>query len=422
MTEQTATAPLAAGRCPIRQPSRPVVEFDSHDPAIAVDPFHTYQLIRSTGTVSWTESWGGFWVAAGYHEVATAARSRSLRTAETTSDGTLQGVSIPPMGHTGRLVPLELDVPQSLKYRRLMGSFYSASQVRARIPEFRTLARWCIDEVIESGECDIVDALTLRLPAILTMRDIGIPEQRWKEVDSMLHRALLSAPHDMDTARDAAQLICLNIVEEMEARRDGEAGGLIGHLLGCTVDGVPVSDEDIVSMMYLLLLGIDPTSTLTATALWHLARTPELKARLVANPVLIPNATEEYLRWVSPVQGTSRTAAEDVELGTEQVRAGERVFLTWASANRDERMFDDPASVDIERDASRHVAFGGGSHFCLGAGMVRAMFGVMMEEVLRRLPDYRLGDESAISWFPDLSAVYGICALPISFPPGPRLG
>ncbi|WP_326702811.1 cytochrome P450 [Streptomyces cyaneofuscatus] len=408
---------VKSARCPV------AVDYDTHDPAIAADPYPTYEQLRSGCPVKWSRAWGGFWVAAGHREVAAASRAaETFETSHEQADGTVQGVSIPPLGHTGRLVPLEIPSPDSLRYRRLVATFYAPSRVRARTAEFRALAAACVDDVIEQGSCDLVQALTLRLPAVLTLRDIGLPEDRWHEVDSLIHDALLRAPHDLDGSREAAQLACLEIIEALDDQlEDGEdRPDLIGHLLRSTVDGAPVKEEDIVSIMYLLLLGIDPTSTLTATALWYLARNPGLRARLSADRSLLPRAAEEFLRWVSPVQGTGRTATRDVTLGGQEVRKGERVLLTWASANRDEAVYETPGEVDIDRAAERHLAFGGGPHYCLGAGLVRAMFTAMVEEVLDRMPDYRIADGAEVTWFPDLSSVYGVNSLPVEFTPGPR--
>jgi cytochrome P450 len=402
-------------------------DFDSHDPDLAGNPFPTYERLRSAGPVTWSNRWDGFWVAVGHHEVSAAARSRQLVTGRTLSDGTVQGVTIPPLGQTGRMAPLELDAPMALKYRKVLATFYSAARVRAREPELRDLARESLDAAIAAGTCDIVQALTLRVPAIVTMRDIGLPDNRWADVDALLHHALLSAPHDMPAARHHAQLITLEIVEQMETVRDlleedpeAPAGGLIAQLLRTTIDGEPVPDEDIVSMMYFLLLGIDPTSTLTATALWHLSHHPDLKQQLIDEPRLIPRAADEYLRWMSPVQGTSRTVAEDFTLGGQDLAEGERVFVSWAAANRDESVYPNATEVHLDRAEERHHAFGGGPHYCVGAGLVRAMFTVMVEEVLTRRPDYEVADENAITWFPDLSSFYGITSLPLHLPPSPR--
>jgi cytochrome P450 len=371
--------------------------------------------------VQWSRAWGGYWVATGFPEVSTAARgARIFKTSRDEPDGTVQGVTIPPLGQTGRMVPLELDSPECLKYRKLIAPFYSPSRIAERVGEIRKLAADCVDEVIERGECDLVQALTEKLPSILTMRDIGLPEERWFEIDALLHRALFAAPADPDTARECAQLICLEFVEALEIRRDGGSGGLLAHLATCRVDGGPVSDDAIISMMYFLLLGIDPTSSLTAIALRTLAQQPELRVRLMRDRSLIPAAADEFLRWISPVQGTSRILADEVELGGRRIAGNERILLSWAAANRDESVFPHADEVDLDRDATRHLAFGGGQHYCLGAAMVREMFTAMLEEVFDRMPDYTVAEESDVAWFPDLTPVYGISALPIRFTPGPR--
>jgi cytochrome P450/biotin carboxylase len=396
-------------------PATPVADFDSHDPALAADPFPAYERLRSSGCpVSWSGAWDGFWVASRHAEVAAVARDHDFKTADVLPDGTVQGISIPPPGHTGRMIPLELDTPACLKYRRLLSPLYSPSQVASRRGELRELAAGCVDAIAAGGRADLVDALTLRLPGIVTMRDIGLPDERWREMADMIHRGLLSSPHDMDTARDYAQLVCLEIIAELETCGDR---GIIGMLRAAEIDGAPLSDADIVSIVYLLLLGMDPASTLTATALWHLARHPDMKERLIADPSLIPRAAEEYLRWVSPIQGTGRIARRDVVLGGADLRAGDRLFVSWASANRDALVFGEADRVDLDRDTSRHVAFGGGVHYCLGASLVRAMFTVMIEEILTRIPGYTLADEAAVEWFPDVSFAYGVSALPVTFPP-----
>jgi cytochrome P450 len=395
--------------------------FDSHDARHARDPFAALERLRDTCPVSWSGAWDGFWVVVGHPEAARVARDQRFLTGHVRPDGSFQGASIPSIGQTGRLVPLEMNVPESLRYRKLLAGFYTPSKVAARAAEFRQLAHACLDEIVRDGGGDLVRALTERMPSILTLRDIGLPEDRWQEVDALIESALVSAPHDPDRARDAAQRLCMMIVEEMEERRDGSGGGLIAALLTATVDGGPVPDEAIVSMMYVLLLGIHPTSSLTATSLWYLARQPELRTRLATEPGLIPRAADEFLRWVSPIQSTVRTAGEDdLRLGNRELCAGERVFLSWAGANRDGSVFPDPERLDVDRDAGAHLSFGGGAHYCVGAGVVRAMFTAMIEAVLTRMPDYALEDEAGVTWFPDVSFFHGVTSLRVVTAPPPR--
>ncbi|OXM59350.1 hypothetical protein CF165_48125 [Amycolatopsis vastitatis] len=363
-----------------------------------------------------SNAWGGFWVAARYADVVDAARNEVLTTGYPLTADTVQGVTIPPLGQAGRMAPLEMDAPESLKYRQLIWSFYTADRVAARLSEFRGLASSWLAETAGSGTCDVVDVLTLRLPAVVTLRDLGIPETRWRDVTAMIHHALLSAPHDLDGARYGVQMACLEILEAMDVARSGKgAGPLMAHLLAARIDGAPVADEDIVSMSYLLLLGIDPTSTLTATALWHLSQQPRLRAKLIDDPGSISAVADEYLRWVSPVQSTCRTAAGGTHVGAQDLRGGERVLLSWASANRDEAKFGSPDEIDPGRATGEHVAFGRGVHYCPGAALVRGLFVAMVEQVLTAMPSYEVLDEDAVEWFPDITSVYGVCRLPVKF-------
>jgi cytochrome P450 len=405
--------PTRAGRADHLRDARDPVHFDSHDPRHARDPFTALDSLRARCPVSWTGAWEGHWVVTGHQEAVRVARDNRFLTSHVRSDGSLQGASIPTIGQTGRLVPLEMNVPESLRYRKLLAGFYTPRKVAARAGEFRRLADECLDDLVRDGGGDLVRALTERMPGILTLRDIGLPEDRWEEVNALVEIALLSAPRAPDTARDAAQELCMMIVEEMEERRDGSGDGLLPALLTTTLDGRPVSDEAIVSMMYVLLLGIHPTSSLTATALWYLAGHHELRTRLATEPDLIPGAADEFLRWVSPIQSTVRTAEEDLDVGGVAVRAGERVFLSWAGANRDGSVFPEPGRLDIDRDARAHLSFGGGAHYCVGASAVRAMFGTMVEAVLRRMPDYALDTRADVSWFPDVSFFHGVTSLPV---------
>ena len=169
VSETDSGAPSeSVGRCPVAD-----LDYDSHDPAIAVDPFPSYAKLRASCPVQWSRAWDGYWVATGHQEVSAAARdARIFKTSQNLADGTIQGVTIPSLGQTGRMIPLELDSPECLKYRKLISAFYSPSRIAGRADEFRHLAATCVDEVIEAGACDIVEALTEKLPSILTMRDI----------------------------------------------------------------------------------------------------------------------------------------------------------------------------------------------------------------------------------------------------------
>lgn len=141
----------------------------------------------------------------------------------------------------------------------------------------------------------------------------------------------------------------------------------------------------------------------------------------MADPALIPAAVEEFLRVLAPVQFMSRTATRDVELGGQHIAAGERVMLAFAAANRDPAAFDDPTEVRLDRTPNRHVAFGSGIHRCVGAHLAKVQAVVMLEEVLRRIPDYVV-DEERLRPYPSIRAINGYINLPATFTPSPAVG
>ena len=165
--------------------------------------------------------------------------------------------------------------------------------------------------------------------------------------------------------------------------------------------------------------GVDTTTVLLANALEYLDRNHDLRRRLVDEPALLPSATEEFLRYFSPVQAFSRTVARDVELGGQQLERGDRVLLCFGSANRDESEFPAADEFVADRFPNRHVAFGLGKHRCIGSTLARTEFMIMLDEVLARMPDYEI-DRDASERYVSLGIVNGWIRMPGRFTPGPR--
>ena len=179
----------------------------------------------------------------------------------------------------------------------------------------------------------------------------------------------------------------------------------------------PLSEEEILKICFLQLIGGVDTSTglLSHTFAW-LSEHPEEKQRLLDDPELLKRATEEFLRWTSPAPALARTVTTETELGGQRLCPGDRLLLSWASANRDGAEFPDPDDVVLDRPANRHFAFGVGIHRCLGAQLGRLMGRVALEELLRRIPDYELPARSAVRHLPDCAIVYSLESLSGSFP------
>ncbi|MGH9262207.1 MAG: cytochrome P450, partial [Acidimicrobiales bacterium] len=167
--------------------------------------------------------------------------------------------------------------------------------------------------------------------------------------------------------------------------------------------------------------GLDTTTSLTSLTLHHLDQHPELHRRLIDEPGLLPSATDEFLRYFSVNETLTRTVTNDVELGGQRLRRGDHLMLSWLSANRDERAFERPDEVVLDRAINPHVAFGVGPHRCIGMHMARTMFEVLIRQVLTRIPDYRV-DRAATQFYAGNPELNGIVRMPATFTPGPVAG
>ena len=287
-----------------------------------------------------------------------------------------------------------------------------------------------IDAVAPRGECDVVADLAAPLPATVICEMLGFPRslapkcREWSEV-TMLYGGTYPAdgrpPHAGEPISAAVLEFAAATIEILEARRTEPTDDLISVWAHTDVeyaDGTvrPMGDEEIIQEALLLLDGgAETTRTVIGTTCLELIRHPDQWARLRDDPeVLAATGVEEIIRWVTPILNMRRTATEDHVLHGRTVRAGDELVLMYASANRDERVFDDPDRFDVRRQHNHHVAFGFGTHFCLGASLARLEIRVMFEELLRRLPEWRLAPGAVPRKVPSAFAC-AYDAVPIEF-------
>jgi cytochrome P450 len=187
-------------------------------------------------------------------------------------------------------------------------------------------------------------------------------------------------------------------------------------------DDRPLTGEELASVLWNLVGGgLDTTTSLTSLSLHHLDEHPELREELIHRPELVATATEEFLRYYSVNESLTRTVTRDTELGGQQLRRGDYVLISWLSANHDESVFEQAEQVVLDRTPNRHLAFGVGPHRCIGMHMARSMFRVLLGEVLRRIPDYRI-DREATQFYAGNPELTGVVKMPATFTPGPRVG
>ncbi|HEV8296433.1 MAG TPA: cytochrome P450, partial [Acidimicrobiales bacterium] len=280
----------------------------------------------------------------------------------------------------------------------------------------RAIAASLIDNFIEQGSCDVISSFAALLPSMVIGKLIGIPDDLVPVCRALTDENMRKTTPD-GAAEPAARSYEI-FADLYEARRRGPEDDLLSALLATEVDGQRLSEDDLLAFGWLLLVGgNDTTTNLIGNGIELLARDPAARAELVGDPALLPDAIEEILRVASPTHTLVRTAACDAQLPHGEIPRGARVLLLWAAANLDEREFADPERFDIRRRASRHLAFGYGLHFCLGAALARLEARVAFDEFLGRIPDYELSatPEHIVS-----STFHGFETLPIAFPAARR--
>jgi cytochrome P450 len=405
-------------------PDIPLVDFDHWGPEYAADPVRNNLRYGAKCPVAFNPRHGGFWFVTGHDEVARVTRDDATFSSHhdlPTGSTPFVGTQHPPLPF--RVTPIEIDPPVHGKWRTGLGPDFSPAAVKKLRDKMLEYTTWCIDEKIETGEIDLLADVASPVPAMINMDVMGVPSERGPEFAYLSHAIAYTNPESAEflptyKAYTDAVASLAAIVEERKKHPRQDVISTLAHL---QIDGEPITDGEIMEVLDLIIsAGIDTTASAIACSLKYLDDDRDARQMLIENPALMPSAVEEFLRIFSPVQVLARTATRDVELGGQQISAGERVLVSWAGANVDERTFPDPASVILDRFPNRHAAFGFGVHRCIGSHFARAEMNTVISEVLKRMPDYTLA--SGVRKYTAIGVIQGYVNLPATFTPGARTG
>lgn len=320
---------------------------------------------------------------------------------------------------------IDMDDPAHLLRRKLVNAGFTRKRVMDQAAGIAALCDDLIDAVCERGECDFVRDLAAPLPMAVIGDMLGVlPGDRatlLKWSDDLVCGLTSAADEAAVQALMQAFADYLAFAMETTAKRRAEpTDDLFSVLVNAEVDGQRMSDDEIVFETLLILIGGDETTRHTLSGgTEQLLRHRDQWARLFADATLVPGAVEEMLRWTSPVKNMARTLTADAEFHGAQLRAGEKMVLLFESANFDEQVFGDPENFRIDRNPNSHLAFGFGTHFCLGNQLARLELTTMLRRLLTRLPDLRLAPGCTDSALPLRPAnfVSGLEAMPVVFTP-----
>jgi cytochrome P450/ferredoxin-NADP reductase len=402
--------------------------FDHHSPECRDDITGYYAAFREKCPVGRsTAHESGYVYLTRYADIFRVARNDALFSS-TRAAGKLSGTAIViPSGPFGEHLqyPLEMDPPDTLEYRRLLDLILAPAAVDELRPMIARHATRIVDEFIEKGSADLVRELTNPLPSAVTLDWLGFPEEDWIRIGRPIHDVFTSEPGSERAARAIEGVIYMEqrIAELITQRRAEPREDAISVLVAQRKqDGSEFTDAELLSVIGIAVSGgVDTTTSLTGSVLVHLDEHRDLRQQLIDAPDLLIDGTDEFLRRYGSVTAMARTTTADTELGGCPIKAGERVLVPWFAANHDPAVFTNPEQVQLDRDASRHLAFGTGTHRCPGAHLARAMFQEMMHQVLTRLPDYRVEREGVVG-YPSRGNHMGWDVIPAVFTPGPRVG
>ncbi|WP_179476232.1 cytochrome P450 [Mycolicibacterium vinylchloridicum] len=407
---------------------QPNYHFDRHTPEYRQQFEKITEEMQSRCPMAWTDVYNGHWVAAGSKEVFELARCPAISNHhDLTGETPYQGITIPKAQRATvvRGGILEMDEPEHSSYRGALNPYLSPAAVKRWAPFVDEIVRASLDEKIETGHIDFVDDLANIVPAVLTLAMMGIELKKWPVYSEPAHLSVSTPEHSPDAARVAEmnRQMGLDMVTTMMEVRENPRPGLVNALLNLRIDGEPAPDLEILGNLGLIIGGgFDTTTALTAHSLEWLSENPLERERLSRErDKLLDPATEEFLRFFTPAPGDGRTFSADVEVEGHQFKEGERLWLSWAMANRDPSVFEKPNEVILDRKGNRHFSFGIGVHRCVGSNVARTVFKSMVTAVLDRMPDYVCDPEGTVH-YETIGVIQGMKHLPADFTPGPRLG
>ena len=358
-------------------------DFDPLLPETFDSPHDDYRRLRAECPVAHSDAWGGFWALMKHSDVAKAAADSDVFI-------TSKQNVVPKVAFTGRRPPLHLDPPEHTPYRKALNPLLSERRIKQFEPRIREICARLLDKMVAAGGGDICSDFSARMPIEVFAMWMNLPPDQANSLAEVGRRYNIAVQsNDVDSTR-VTSLQLYDMARALVADRKqtplSATEDAVSALLAARVDGEPLPEEMIVgTIRQVLVVGIIAPTVVIGSIAVHLSRHRELQSELRANRELVPAAIEEFLRLYTPYRGFARTATKDVCIRGREIPAGDPIALVYASANRDEEVFQNAEEFQLNRpNMKESVAFGRGPHMCLGAALARLELVVALDELLAR--------------------------------------
>jgi cytochrome P450 len=384
-----------------------VHDFDHTDPHWTENPYPIWDQLRAAGPVVHTERFLGCYMPTTFEAVKQITYDTEHFSSRRVVVRDARPATIPSP-------PITSDPPEHKPAKQLLLPSFTPDAIRKLEPRVRAICNELIDDFIDDGGCDAAASYSRHIPVRAIAHMLGIPEADGDRFIKWIHEILELGIKDQMILMGAVQEMIAYFSTHIEHRKKHPTDDLITTLMNARdKDGQPLPDAHVQGTLRLLLIaGIDTTWSAIGSSLWHLAKNPADRERLIAEPGLLPAAVEEFLRAYAPVT-MAREVVKETEIGGCPIKPGNMVLLSFPAANRDPAMFPDADKVVIDRKQNPHAAFGLGIHRCIGSNLARMEMTVAIEEWLKRIPDFKLDPAGKVSW--SEGTVRGPRQLPVLF-------
>lgn len=373
-----------------RDDSDPLERFDLYDPALADGVYDVLADARKRCPVPHSSANGGFWLVTRYEDVKTVLHDDDTYISS-------PGKSLP-VRQTHPMPPIDSDPPMHREFRLLLNRFFSRTALEPYAPAIRDIARETVDSWVDAGRCELVEdfanpfTATVLAKIILDVEDV-------EEIRKVQHLVEAVGSANAATAWQDLEVFVRTLLEDRRKATD-QPDDVIGAILNGEVAGRALTETERLGVMTVLLLGgLDTTKGAISNIVWRMTGDPTLEDRLRGSD-WERASLDEFLRIDSPVTALARTVTTHTVLGDAELHPGDHVLVHYASANRDDAVFEHPDQVDLERGKNPHVAFGLGIHRCIGSNLARISISAAINEILERVEQIRLAPGAEVHFTP----------------------